>query len=131
MVSHSKIKLSNTSSHVLFMHVVKYTSYECDRHNYIRTNDALPDLTCMQVNNKECMHLFFPCRAARSIGFIRATRQNDAVCEDNNNTRCLPEGIVSASLSLVDCKEGEPLQQTKANFSKLANSGKLPLGMPV
>lgn len=58
-----------------------------------------------------CVNGIFIYRAARNIGFIRSTRQNSVVCEENNNTLCLPEGTISAPSSLVDCIEGKPLQQ--------------------
>lgn len=46
-------------------------------------------------------------RFARDTGFIRFKRQSTRVCEDGNNTLCLPEGVTSAPMELVDCIEGQ------------------------
>ena len=55
-------------------------------------------------------HSFNVCtcsRFARDTGFIRFKRQSTRVCEDGNNTLCLPEGVTSAPMELVDCIEGK------------------------
>lgn len=39
--------------------------------------------------------------------FDRFVRQSDDVCQDGDNTLCLPEGTTNVSRSLVDCENGK------------------------
>lgn len=46
-------------------------------------------------------------RLSRDVGFMRFKRQNSGICQDGNNTLCLPEGVIDAPQSLVECRSGE------------------------
>lgn len=49
------------------------------------------------------------CRFVRDVGLIRPSRQISGVCEDGNDTQCLPDGIdnLPTREGLVQCVAGE------------------------
>lgn len=47
----------------------------------------------------------------REAGLIRLKYQSNAICQEGNDTSCLPDGINSAPRTLVECVAGRKMQR--------------------